>query len=403
MLNDIRVGLLGATSSIKRGNKKTLIFIIFVLSLIFINLVFLPSMIGGLAGTMTGLMQDYKYGDIVIEPREDDQYINNVDSVIKKIRSVSGVKSATKRLDTSASISYEKETVGVTITGLIPSEEMEVSRYPYIINEGDFLGDLDRDEIILGAMIAGTGFGSEIYDNLGEVKPGSLVDVTYSNGIKKTYKVKGIMQGTFELVDLNALAHYKEIELVYGLNKSEEATSIIIRIDNPDQKNEIKNNIIEVGVKEKVYTWEEKADVLIRQAMESINTIDIISKYISLVVGAALILIIVYINVLNRRKEIGILKAVGISKVSIVMSYAFISLFYVSMGIIVGLLLYFLLIVYFTYNPVEFYENLKIVPEIQVGLILKSIMNMMIMSIIAGIIPAWKVSKESILDAVWGR
>jgi len=402
MLNDIKVGLLAATSSIKRGNKKTLIFVIFVLALIFVNLVFLPSMIKGVSGTMTTMLQDYNYGDIVIEPSGDNQFINDADGVLEKVRAVSGVKSATKRLDVAASIQYNQKTVGATTTGLIPSEEMEVSRYPYIINEGDFLGELSKNEIILGAMIAGTGFGSEIYDNLGEVKPGALVDVIYSNGIKKTYKVKGIMEGTFELVDLNALVNYKEIESVYGLNKSK-ATSIVIRIENPGKEDEIKSKIIEVGVKEKVSTWKEKSDALIRQAMESIDTIDIISKYISLIVGAALILIIVYINVLNRRKEIGILKAVGISKLSIVISYAFISMFYVSMGIIVGLILYFLLIIYFTYNPVSFYQNLKIIPEIQVNLIFNSIISMMVMSLIAGILPAWRVSKESILNAIWGN
>lgn len=403
MRDDIRVGFLAAKSSIKRGNKKTLIFIIFVLSLIFVNLVFLPSMIGGVAGTMTGLLQDYKYGDIVIEPSEDNLYINNADSVIKKVRSVSGVRSVTKRLDTAASIQYKEENVGVTMTGLIPSEEYDVSQYPYIISEGDFLGDLSKDEIIIGAMIAGSGFGSEIYDNLGEVSPGALVDVTYSNGVKRSYKVKGIMEGSFELVDLNALANYKEIESVFGLNKSEQATSIIVRVENPDENNEIKNKIIDTGIKEKVYTWEDKADVLIKQAMESIDTIDVISKYISLIVGAALILIIVYINVLNRKKEIGILKAVGISKLSIIISYAFISMFYVLMGIFFGLILYFLLIVYFTYNPVSFYQNLVIIPKIQVGLIIKSIISMLVMSLVAGILPAWKTSKESILDAVWGR
>ncbi|MFH1365104.1 MAG: FtsX-like permease family protein [archaeon] len=402
MLNDVKVGLLSATSSIKRGNKKTLIFVIFVLALIFVNLIFLPSMIGGLVGMMTGFMQDYRYGDIIIEPSGDNPYINNADSVLQKVLVVPGVKSAAKRLDVGASIQYKQKIVGVTTTGLIPSEEMDVSRYPYIIHEGDFLGDLSQTEIILGAMIAGTGFGSEIYDNLGEVKTGSLVDVTYSNGVKKTYKVKGIMEGTFELIDLNALINYKEIASVYGLNGSK-ATSIVVRIDNPGEEDKVRNKIIDAGVNEKVFTWKDKADTLIRQAMQSINMIDIISKYISLIVGAALILIIVYIHVLNRKKEIGILKAVGISPASVVISYAFISMFYVSMGIIAGLSLYAILMIYFTMNPVVFYESIQIIPEIQVGLIIQSVITMMIMSIIAGVIPAWRVSKESILKSIWGR
>jgi len=401
MLNDIRVGYVNALSSIKRGNKKTLAFIIFVLALIFVNLVFLPSMIGGMTGMFNGFMQ-YPYGDIVVEPSGSNPYINNADNVLQKARAVPDVMAATKRLDVGVSIQHKQKVVGSTITGLLPSEEYDVSNYPNIIVEGDFLGELSRDEIIIGAMLVDGYFGSEIYDNLGGVRVGSLVDVTYSNGVKRTYKVKGIMEGTFELIDLNALVHYKEIEEVYGLEESK-ATSVVIRVKNPDDVAKIKEKIISAGVKEQVFTNNEKSDAILRQAMQSIDMINFVSNYVSLIIGAALILIIIYINVLNRKKEIGILKAVGISPQSIVLSYAFISMFYVSMGILAGLVLYFLLIFYFIANPVTFYETMTIIPEIQTGLIIKSIFTMLIMSVIAGILPAWRVSKESILKAIWGR
>jgi len=401
MFNNIRVGFVSATSSIKRGNKKTLSFIIFVLALIFVNLVFLPSMIGGMTGMFNGFMQ-YPYGDIVIEPSMDNSYINNADDVLKKARAVPDVKAATKRLDVGASIQHKHKVVGSTITGLLPSEEYDVSNYPNIIAEGDFLGELSRDEIIIGAMLVEGYFGSEIYDNLGGIRVGSLVNVTYSNGVVRTYKVKGIMEGTFELVDLNALVHYKEIEDVYGLEESK-ATSVVIRVKNPDDSAKIKEKIIAAGVKEPVFTNTEKSDAILRQAMQSIDMINFVSNYVSLIVGAALILIIIYINVLNRKKEIGILKAVGISPGSIVISYAFISMFYVSSGILAGLILYFLLMFYFTVSPITFYETMTIIPEIQGGLVIKSIFTMLIMSVIAGVLPAWRVSKESILEAIWGR
>ncbi len=401
MLNDIRVGFLSASSSIKRGNKKTLSFIVFVLALIFMNLVFLPSMIGGVSGMFTEFMK-YPYGDIVVEPSGDNVYINNADNVLQKLRAVSGVRAATKRLDVGASIKYKQKVVGSTITGLLPSEEYDISNYPYIIKEGEFLGDLAQDEIIIGAMLVEGYFGSEIYDNLGGVRIGSLVNITYSNGVVRTYKVKGIMEGTFELVDLNALVHYKEIKNVFGIDESK-ATSVVIRVNNPKDVAEIKEKIIAAGVNEPVFTADEKSDAILRQAMQSIDMINVVSKYVSLIIGAALILIIIYINVLNRKKEIGILKAVGISPGSIVISYAFISMFYVSLGILSGLVLYFALMYYFTVSPVVFYETITIIPEIQGGLIIESIFTMLIMSVIAGILPAWRVSKESILEAIWGR
>jgi putative ABC transport system permease protein len=402
MINDIRVGALIAYCSVKRGNKKTLIFIVFVLSLIFMNLVFLPSMIGGLSGLFTGFMQDYPYGDIVIEPMGDNTYINNADNVLKKVRAVEGVRAGTKRLDVGASINHKQKVVGVTITGMLPTEEYEISRYPYIISEGDFLSDLSRDEIIIGAMIAGTGFGSEIYDNLGEVRPGAFVDVTYSNGVKRTYKVKGIMEGKFEVVDLNALVHYKEIEDVYGL-EGKEATSVVVRVDRQGTEAQIQDKIREAGVNEQIFTWADKSESLIRQAMQSMGAIDIMSKIVSLIVGAALVLIIIYINVLNRKKEIGILKAVGITPRSIVLSYAFLSTFYVSLGISAGLVLYFSLMFYFQANPVVFYETMEIRPAIDPVLLFQSVVTMLTLSVIAGILPAWSVSRESILKAIWGR
>lgn len=402
MINDIRVGALIAYCSVKRGNKKTLIFIVFVLSLIFMNLVFLPSMIGGLLGLFTGFMQDYPYGDIVIEPTGDNTYINNADNVLKKVRAVEGVRAATKRLDVGASINHKQKVVGVTITGMLPTEEYEISRYPYIISEGDFLSDLSRDEIIIGAMIAGTGFGSEIYDNLGEVRPGAFVDVTYSNGVKRTYKVKGIMEGTFEVVDLNALVHYKEIEDVYGL-EGKEATSVVVRVKEQGTEAQIQDKIREAGVNEQIFTWADKSESLIRQAMQSMGAIDTMSKIVSLIVGAALVLIIIYINVLNRKKEIGILKAVGITPRSIVLSYAFLSTFYVSLGISAGLVLYLSLMLYFQANPVTFYETMEIRPVIDPVLLVQSVVTMLTLSVVAGILPAWSVSRESILKAIWGR
>ncbi|NPE30871.1 FtsX-like permease family protein [Methanococcoides sp. SA1] len=403
MIDDIRVGALIASSSVKRGNKKTLMFIVFVLSLIFMNLVFLPSMIGGMMVLFTAYMQDYPYGDVVIEPSGDNTYINDADSVLQKVRAVEGVRAATKRLDVGASIEHKQNVVGVTLTGLLPSEEYEISRYPYIITEGDFLGDLSRDEIIIGAAIAGTSpvFG-EIYDDLGEARAGSLVDITYSNGVKRTYKVKGIMEGTFELVDLNALVHYKEIEDVYGLEGSK-ATSVVVRVDKQGTEEQVQDKIREAGVNEQVFTWADKSETLIKQAMQSMGAIDVMSKFVSLIVGAALILIIIYINILNRKKEIGILKAVGISPRSIVLSYAFLSMFYVSLGIIAGLVLYLSLMIYFQANPVVFYETMEIRPVIEPMLLIQSIITMLTLSVIAGTLPAWSVSKESILKAIWGR
>ncbi|MBA7681999.1 hypothetical protein ES703_90345 [subsurface metagenome] len=403
MFNDIRVGFVSASTSIKRGNKKTSFFIIFVLGLIFMNLVFLPSLINGMMDLFVGFVQDYQYGNVVIEPAEDNTYIDNADNVLKKVRSVNGVTGAAKRLEAGASLEHNQKVVGVTIKGLVPRDEDGVSSYPDIVSEGEFLGELSRDEIMIGAMLVEGYFGSEIYDNLGEVKVGSLVNVTYSNGVEKTYKVKGIHEGTWELTDLGALVHYKELESVLGEEAQGKASTVIVKIEKEGEEAEIKEKIINVGVKEKVFTWQEKSESLIKQALQTMGMFDIMSKIVSLIVGAALIFIIIYINTLNRKREIGILKAIGITPNSIRISYVFLSLFYVSLGILLGLILFISLAFYLQANPIMFYETMEIAPTIEAGLLIRSILTMMAMSVVAGFIPAWFVTRQNILKAIWGR
>jgi len=402
MLKDINVGWLNAVSFIKRGNKKTSFFIIFVLGLIFMNLVFLPALINGMMGVFVGVVQDYAYGDILIQPAEDEIYINNVDNVLQKVRSVNGVKGATQRLEAGVSIKYKQQIVGANIIGMVPSSEEKVSLYPYSVIKGDFLTDLSRDEIMLGAIIEGSGAGAEIYDSLDGVQVGSFVNVTYDNGVTKIYKVKGIHQGTTEMTDLNALVHYKELEEVLGLEEGK-ASSVIVRVENKGEEDLVKQKIINVGVKERVFTWQEKAEALIKQAIQSISSIGIMSKIVSLIVGAALIFIIIYINTLNRKREIGILRAVGVTPGSIRVSYIFISLFYVISGILFGLIMFLLLIFYFQMHPIVFYETLEIVPEINVGVLIQSALMMIGMSVIAGFLPAWFVTRQDMLEAIWGR
>jgi len=403
MFNDVKVGFFSASSSIKRGNKKTTFLIVFVLGLIFMNLVFLPALINGMMGLFVGMVQDYQYGNIVIEPAEDNSYINNADNVLQKVKSINEVTGAAKRLEAGASLEYKQRVVGVTIKGLVPKDEEGVSKYPDIVTDGEFLGELSRDEIMIGAMLVEGYFGAEIYDNLGEVKVGSLINVTYGNGIEKTYKVRGIHEGTWELTDLNALVHYKELESVLGEEAQGKASSIVIRIEKEGEEAEIKKKIIDVGVKEKVFTWQEKAEALVKQALQTMGIFDIMSRIVSLIVGAALIFIIIYINTLHRKREIGILKAVGITPNSIKISYVLLSLFYTCLGILFGLILFFIISFYLQANPIIFYETMEIYPQIEIGMLLQSILTMMIMSVFAGFIPAWLVTKQDILEAIWGR
>ncbi len=402
MINDVKVGYVTALNSIKRGNKKTLALTVFVLSLIFVNLVFLPSIVNGMMDIFVGAVKDYSYGDVVIEPSEGEFYISDADTVLSKIRTLNEVTEASKRLASGATLRYKEKAVGTNILGVNPEEESKISKFGDIVVDGEFLTELSRDEIVLGALIAGYENGPEIYKDLGGVEVGSRINVTFSNGITRQYKVKGIHAAGPEISDLLALIHYSELEDVLGLNQQDLALSIIIRTE-PGQEYLVKQKLIDLNVHGQVSTWQDKVQDLIRDILKSFGLLSYLSEAVGITIAAFIIFIIIYINTLNKRKQIGILKAIGITPKSIIFSYMLISLFYTILGIIFGLILLYAIILYLTAYPISFYETMSISPSLNYEAVGRNAIMLVLMSLIAGFIPAWLVTRRPILESIWEK
>jgi putative ABC transport system permease protein len=96
------------------------------------------------------------------------------------------------------------------------------------------------------------------------------------------------------------------------------------------------------------------------------------------------------------------MKAIGMKEGIIVASYIMLSLFYAVIGIGIGLaVLEFVATPYFIAHPLDFPVG-KTSLLIVRGEVATSIISMIIVSIIAGFIPSWRVSRENIIKAIWG-
>jgi len=403
MWDDIRVGFSLASNTIIRGNKRTTILTIIILMLIFVNLVFSPAVINGMSDIFTSTVMDYSYGNIIVEPAEDKAYINNAGSLLKKINSVNGVKTSTKRLITGATFEYKANFVGGNIFGIDPEEEILVSKFHTVLREGDFLTRMSRDEVVLGNYIAGEEGGPEILEDLGGVNAGTIINITYSNGVLKEYKVKGIHKGGQEISDTVALVHYKELESILGIEGEDKASNILIKIENMGEEEEIKQKLLGMGIKEDIFTWEEKIQDIIKEVLESFSMLTIITRIVSIIIAVFVLFIVIYINTLYRTKQIGILKAVGITSNSIIFSYILLSFFYTIAGILFGSILLAFIVFYFTQYPIQFYELMYLTPKVEISFILEGVISLFITALIAGFVPSWLVTKKKILEAIWAR
>ena len=399
MFKNLKISFFLACKSIKRGNIGTTILTVMIMSLIFVNLIFLPSIVEGIGEAITQVSIDCAYGNILIEPKEDNLYIDNVDSIQKKLNTLPGVVGTSSRYVTGATFSHKNKFKGGALYSMNPEDELVVTKIHTGLIEGEYLSKLDTDEILLGMDIAGEEGAEEDEASLGGVKVGDKIGVTFSNGVIKEYRLKGIFAISKMNVDNYAFITEKEMESVLGLDNK--ASQILVRLSQRGTEEEFRKKFMELGISEDIRTWEDKMAGALGSILGTFAIITIISTAVSLIMAVVIIFIIIYINTVHKRKQIGILKAIGIDQKVIINSYVIQALFYCFSGIILGSLLLWILTSYLTANPIITPMG-YLKPLIEQQLVIQSIISLVIVSLIAGFIPSWKTARENILKAIWG-
>jgi len=399
MLKNINVSFFLAYKSMRRGNKGTLFLTVMLMSLIFLNLIFLPSIINGIGETMNQNMIDYSYANILIEPKENNLYIDNADNIQKKLNKLNGVAGVAPHYITGATFTYKDEFISGVLYSIDPDDEETVTQVYAKLIDGEYLSKADTDEILIGIDSAGIEGVESEERNLGGLKVGDKIDVSYSNGVIKEYRVKGIFRTEDFLADKYVFITEKEMESVLGLDNK--ASEILVKLNQNGNEEQFRTKFVELGINEDIKTWEEKSAGLIEEILSSFVLITLISTVISLVIAVVIIFIVTYINTINKRKQIGILKAVGIDQGVIINSYVIQAFFYCISGIFIGSVLLYVLTSYLFINPIKFPMG-YIRPLVDLQLLIQSMTSLIVVSIIAGYIPSWRTAKEDILKTIWG-
>jgi len=158
---------------------------------------------------------------------------------------------------------------------------------------------------------------------------------------------------------------------------------------------------MQYGVQEPIKTWTEKGKGILGDAINSFSLINNLMTVVSLIVASVVVFIITFINIVNRKKQIGILKAIGIRPRVIVGNYLIQVLFLCTCGALAGMFLLFSIAYALTVNQIKFPMG-YITPVISFAGLTMSIACLYLVALVSGAIPAWRVSKEEILDAMRG-
>jgi len=410
MLRNFKLALFLGFKSITKGNKAILALMIFIMSLAFVNLVFISSILNGIIVALNNQIKTNIVSNIVIEPQEEPvkkDYIIHAEELRREIESIPGVAATAGRYKLSATIAYDKNKNGkfiyrpMEVIGVDPESEKNISEIPHKIIEGRYLEGLGTGDIVIGSGLAGGygGAGEEI-TSLRGARVGDKLKATFSNGVVRDYTIRGIFKVNFDEVDGRMVfITTKEAESI--LSVSGNASQILVKIDKPEAEDYSIDQIQKIAPNLKVKKWNDYMGGM-GGITESFNMITLIISIIGLAVAAITIFILIYVNVVNKRRQIGILKAIGINQNIIIYSYIFQALFYAIFGVIIGTLLIFYIIEpYFAAHPLSLP-----IGEIRLALnsqkIIQNILSLLLAAFVAGLIPSWRAAKENILKAIWG-
>jgi putative ABC transport system permease protein len=402
MIKSLKVAVFLALKSIVRGNIGIIVLTVFMLVLVTMNLLFVPGLISGATISMNTILITTYSGDIIIEPAGDDHVITHVNDLIKSIDSIDGVVAASARSDINAYFTYEDRRMGRVVTGIDPVADREVFNIANNLIEGSYLDSRDRGEILLGIQLAGADHkDAELYSSsLRHVHAGDKIKVTYSNGVEKQYTVKGIFDSGFVQTDLQAFVTKLEFDSVVP-NMYDRATSVRVRLEDSVNSYSIIDRIASLRNDIEFQTWQQTAG-LVQSFAESFALIDKILNVVNYLVAGITVFIVTYVDVINRRRQIGIQRAIGIKSQSITMSYLIRALFYAIVGLVIGLLVFkYVIIPVETRHPFEFPFGPAYLLT-QPSYTARMALVLLVVSLAAAFIPVWRVMRIKILDAIWG-
>lgn len=400
MFEGLRVSFFLAGRSLRRGNKGTLLLTVTIIALILVNLVFLPSIVQGVVVSFNRQAIDYNYGNLDIEPREGEVYIPNADALVSRLERIPGVAAVAPRITAGAAITFETTTLSRSVTGVDPDHESRVTMTSDRMIEGEYLSAGDRGSIVIGRTLAGeVDERQDQLESLGGARVGDSVTVAYANGQIRRYRVKGIYQTNAVGADSSAYVTRAEIASVMGLDDL--ATQVLIRTVEEGNEDAFRNRLYAFGIQEPIHTWQEKSRGVLGDVTDSFAIINLISTGVSLVIAIVVIFIVVFINTVNRRRQIGILKAIGIDKGLIVNAYVLQVIFMCLAGSGLGLALLSAVTRLLTVYPLSFPGG-PVYPAVETAQILQSMASLFIVSVVAGYVPAQRTASEEILSAIRG-
>lgn len=333
---------------------------------------------GGAAGGTTGGAQ--ATDKEIVLGRSDLQALKGIPEIALIDTNIKG----------NVEVSYLGKKGKVSVTGVDQKIWSQITTLK--IKTGRMLDSADQNVIVIGGRLAASYFDKPV-------------------GINKMITIEGSAFRVVGILDDQTTNIYMPIQMAYQVidDKTNDVyDSLVVKIKNEDQLEEviakIENKLMvarHVTQKNKDFSISSRKEMqqTRSETMSSMNTFLLAIAAVSLIVGSVGIANTMFTSVLEKTKEIGIMKAVGARNNDILLIFLFNAAFIGLVGGVIGIILGTILSGFLP-SLVGDLPLMRGTTIVSLNSIIMALSVSVTVGILAGIIPAYQASKLKPVDAL---
>ena len=391
-----------------RSKKRTLITVASIFFGVFFVVMMSSLQKGSFENMIENMVRFYSgYIQIQHEGYQESKSLNKSmvydDSLDSLLKNTEGITAFTHRIESFALASTGDKSFGALVFGILPEQENKISGIKKRVTEGEYIKPGSK-----GIMI-GKGLASNL--NIGVNDTLILLGQGY-HGVTAAGKYHVIALLDFPINDMDNRFVYLDMEACRDLyDLGEKATSAVIMVKDPYVVDRVISKL-KPGVSDElvVLSWKEIQAELENLISGKLASGKIVKAILFMVIGFGIWGTIIML-MSERKRELGIMIAVGVRKIRLVWIVAIESFFIGLLGVVSGAMASFPLVYYLFKNPIyvtgevaKTYEDMGFEPVIKFGLqpdiFINPVITVFILFCFITIYPVVFIKKLKTVDAL---
>ncbi len=370
------------------SRRRQTIFSVLAVGLAVMLLVWSQAMMVGFTAEMYSKTVD-RMAHVTVEPQEDEDYIHLYHKLTEDIREIDGVVGVSPVLAGPATFEYKDKNKNVVIQGIQVDAHDSVLHINDDIVDGSF-----RDlKVSPNSVVVGDALAEKL-----DVEIGDTIDASFPEANPAALKVVGIYDSGTPLDETLAITSQSTAQGF--LDVSNVVNSILVRVDDRERAQAISEEIDAMGYP--ASGWKETNPEII-QTLKLEGTSNAITLVLIIIIASFGIVGTLFMAVMEKTKEIGMLMAMGVPRRSIMMIFVMESGILGLLGAVLGVALGAGLAIQMgSYDyGMEVMAGISSIPfvvRLQDAVII--VLFTFLLNLIAGIYPASRASKLDPVEAI---